>query len=172
MSDLIRPLITGFRTADFNVRLQLADLSDEQAKRRPRGEEGASISWIVGHMLSSRCIAIRACGITQDNPYQQHFSFQKPATDGADYPSIDRLRQEWTQLNDRLIEAIEIAGDEKLTGQTELPNPIADGSLLSALAFLQWHEAYHVGVIGSVRAQMGLKRTHELALEAMGRAQS
>ena len=51
-------LITQFETANFNLKLQLGDLTNDDARRRARGTEGASISWIVGHLLAFRVYAL------------------------------------------------------------------------------------------------------------------
>ncbi len=49
-----------------------------------------------------------------------------------------------------------------------LPNPHGDQTLLDALSFCMWHEAYHVGVIGLLRVEWGRRQTHVLVMEAMG----
>lgn len=168
MTDLARPVLTGLEVADFNVRLQAGDLDDATARRRARGEAGASISWILGHLLCQRCYLLAACGEETENPYESRFSFRAPATDGADYPPIADLRSDWIDLHGRLVHRVRGLSVEALLAESTLPNPTGDASLLSALAFFVWHEAYHVGTIGLLRVQWGLRHTHELALEASG----
>lgn len=69
MSDLTTPLLAGFQLADFNLNVQLSDLSNGDAVRRARVDTGSSISWIVGPLLSFRCWALHACGVEHPNPY-------------------------------------------------------------------------------------------------------
>lgn len=88
MNDLVRPVLAGLDNAHFVLGLQLRGLGNADAVRRARGDAGSSISWIVGHLLSSRCAALQACGVDHPNPYEETFSFQSPATDGSDYPDI------------------------------------------------------------------------------------
>lgn len=168
MNHLNRPIITGFETADFTVNLQLSGLSNADAVRRARGDTGSSISWIVGHLLDSRCMALQACGVDQPNPYAEKFSFQCPATDGSDYPDIAELHRDWNELHVVLVKTLTSLDDDQLLGEPSLPSPHEDPSLVAALAFYAWHEAYHVGVMGLLRVQWGQRHTHELAMEALG----
>jgi len=168
MTELANPLLAGFGTAHFNLGLQLGDLKNADAVRRARGDLGSSISWIVGHLLSGRCQAIQSCGIDHPDPYEEQFSFQCPATDGRDYADIAELHKDWNDIHDKLYDAISQLKHEHLLGESKLPNPHGDSSLLGALSFTTWHEAYHIGVIGLLRVQWGLRHTHELAMEAMG----
>ena len=168
MTNLIRPLLAGFETAHFNVGLQLGDLENADAVRRARGDSGSSISWIMGHLFDYRCAALKGCGVAQANPYAETFSFQKPASDGKDYPDISNLRDEWNETHAKLCETLPSLDDEQLLAPSTLPNPHGDQALLDALSFCMWHEAYHVGVIGLLRVQWGRRRTHVLVMEAMG----
>ncbi len=168
MTDLANSLLAGFRTTHFNVGVQLGDLENADAVRRTRGDSGSSISWIVGHLLSARCQAIKACGIDHPDPYEEKFSFQSPAADGSDYQDIAELREVWNDTHEKLCEAISQLTAEQLLGESSLPSPHGDNSLLGALSFTAWHEAYHSGVIGLLRVQWGLRHTHVVAMEAMG----
>ncbi len=170
MTDLIRPLLAGFETAHFSVDLQLSDLKNADAVRRARGDSGASISWVVGHILSFRYAVLRECGVEQADPYEEKFSFQSPATDGNDYPDIAKLRKDWNDVHTKLRDTLSSLTEERLLGKSDLPSPHGEQTLLDALSFFTWHEAYHVGVIGLLRVQWGYRHTHEMAMEAMGKA--
>ena len=45
-------------------------------------------------------------------------------------------------------------------------SPHAEKTVLEALSFYAWHEPYHLGQLGTLRAQFGLKPTATLAVEA------
>lgn len=121
MNDLARPLVAGFETAHFNLGLQLGDLKSADAVRRARGDSGSSISWIVGHLLSFRCMALAGCGVEQHDPWAEKFSFQSPATDGSDYPDIASLHMDWNDIQVKLRAALSGLGREQLLAETELP---------------------------------------------------
>ena len=170
MNDLAHPLLVSLENSDYVVELQLSDLKNEDAVRRARGDSGSSISWIIGHLLDFRCKLLGACGVQRANPYEAKFSFQTPATDGSDYPDIAELKADWTSVHGELCAALTGLDEERLLGETELPGRPGDSSLLAALAFYAWHEAYHLGAVGLLRAQWGYLRTHELAMEARSSA--
>ncbi len=170
MTDLASPLLASFGTGHFNLGLQLGDLSNDDAIRRARDDSGSSISWIVGHLLDFRCSALAACGVEQDNPYREKFAFNVSATDGSDYPDIATLLQEWNDIHAKLTGAIAGLSEEQLLAKSGLPGPHGEQSLLEALSFFTFHEAYHIGAIGVLRVQWGYRHTHERAMEAMNMA--
>ncbi|MEM7357260.1 MAG: DinB family protein, partial [Acidobacteriota bacterium] len=167
MSDLYRPFLAGLETSNFVIGVQLGDLKNEDAQRRARGDAGASISWIIGHLLSYRCMVLQACGVDQPNPYEETFSYEAPATGGENYPDIAELRAAWSEIHDKVREMLSGLSDEQILAQSELPSPTGGGTLLDGLSFLVWHESYHIGTIGMLRVQFGYQHTHERAMAAM-----
>lgn len=171
MTALARPIIASFQTANDTLSLQLSDLSNQDAVRRARGDSGASISWIIGHLLDFRCAVLAACGVDCPNPYSEKFSFQSPATDGRDYPDIRELWSQWRGIHEKLLGVLSGLTEEQLNGETALPSTDPTRSLLGALGFYAWHEAYHVGAVGTLRVAWGYRHTHELAMERMKQGQ-
>ncbi len=163
MTNLTRPLLAGFGNAHFIMGLHLGDLKNADAVRRARNGDGASISWIVGHLLNYRCAVLRAIGVEHPNPYQEKFSFQSPATDGGDYPDIAELLADWNALHGKLNNALGDLTEDRLLGETDLHG--GDGSLLGALTFHMWHEAYHIGIMGLLRVEWGYRHTHEMVMD-------
>ncbi len=172
MDALARPVLAAFENANFVMSLQLGDLKNDDAIRRARDGAGASISWIVGHLLSFRCQALQGCGVERDDPYAEKFSFQAPASDGSDYPDIVRLRQDWIDLHTELTTTLSGLSADQLLAEAPTSTPMEDPSVLGVLSFYAWHEAYHVGGIGMLRAEWGFRRTHELVLESMSGSES
>ena len=168
MTPIVRPFVEAFGNAHFSLCLQLGDLSNEDAVKRTRDGAGASISWIVGHLLKHRCDALNACGIEHPNPYAGAFSFDTPATDGSTYPHVGELQTQWNDIHEKLIAAMSNLDEDRLTAADSSPH--GEPSLLGSLVFTMWHEAYHIGAIGLLRVEMGYRHTHELAIEAMQEA--
>ena len=167
MDTLARPVLAAYENADFVMSLQLGDLKNEDAIRRTRNGTGSSISWIVGHLLSFRCQALQSCGVERDDPYAEQFSFQAPASDGSDYPDLTQLKKDWVALHSELTTAVSGLSAEQLLADASSSTPMEDPSVLGVLSFYAWHEAYHVGGIGMLRAEWGYRRTHELVMESM-----
>ena len=87
----MQTLLSLFRTTHHIVTLSLGDLTDSIARRRTRGNKGPSATWTLGHLLESRHRVLRFLGDTSDNPWTVSFG-DVPATDGADYPTLDAMR--------------------------------------------------------------------------------
>jgi hypothetical protein len=166
VSDLANQLAASFDSGSSMFLLQTGDIKQADAVRRARGNEGASIAWIGGHLLSFRGYALAGCGARGDDPWAAMFSMQTPATDGADHPTPSAMRDAWVEVHDRLRRAVLGLSDEQLNAAS----PMFGGSqsLLDVLRFCASHEAYHLGALGLLRVLWGYRHTHVLAMEAKG----
>jgi len=167
MSQLIRPIAESLRISDFFIDLLTGDLTNDQAVVRIRGEEGPSISWILGHLLNGRCEILKLLDPHAENPFADRFDRLVAATDGSDYPDIADLMRSWGEISERVFDAFEAIGDEQLVGPiAEMGAPHEEKNLLGVLAYVVWHETYHMGHIGLIRTQMGLTPMIDRAIEA------
>ncbi len=166
MNEGAKTLLGVSGTVDFLMPLVLADLSDEQARKRSRGDAGPSIAWTVGHLLHYRCNAMKLVGHTRDNPYAARFD-TTAASDGSDYPTIAALLDEWRQVGEEFRSAIGRVSEQTLDA------PAAGGAhdeqgVRDKLAFFAFHEGYHLGVIGTIRKALGLPGPAERVMAARG----
>ncbi|MDQ6611791.1 MAG: DinB family protein [Gemmatimonadota bacterium] len=157
-------LLEVFRTTTNILNISLHGLPDDVARVRTRGSEGPSISWTVGHMPNSRLKILVLLGEVRPNPYADQFG-DAPATDGVNYPTLATMLAEWANLH----EALELAA---VKDADVISRPLAKAGLhgeskvRDRIAFLAWHEAYHVGVIGAARKAAGLLGPAELVRAA------
>lgn len=158
-------LLSIFRTSNHIVALSLADLDEEIARRRTRGDEGPSITWTIGHLLNYRLKVLAYLGDQRPNPWADSFD-ETPATDGSDYPSISVMRDEWQRMHQDLEHAFQVAPKDVLDRAAAKAGIHGEQRLFDKVAFLAWHEAYHVGVIGSARTAVGLDGPAVLARAA------
>jgi uncharacterized damage-inducible protein DinB len=131
----------------------LTDVTDDLARRRLR-DGGPSIAWIVGHMLHHRNQI--AAAIDCAGPAVDPTRFADTATDGCDYPAIDRFRTTWTEFSARFVPAINALSDEGLSAPTPIALPHGERTLLDALRFVVWHETLHLGQLSMLRSHHGL----------------
>lgn len=157
-------LLAGFRTTTKILNISLAGLSDAEAHVRTRGNEGPSISWTVGHLLDSRVKILALLGAVRPNPYATQFG-STPATDGAHYPTLATMLVEWAQLHERL-EVVGAQAGDTIEGPISGAGAHGESQVRDQLAFLAWHEGYHVGVIGAARKAAGLLGPAELVRAA------
>jgi hypothetical protein len=126
MSELILPAATLFRFNSGMLSLVLEDLSQEDAVRRWKNGEGSSISYLTGHLMSSRIGLLKTLGAESENPYKELFGAGAGSRDGAAYPPVSQLKTEWDVLAETFHAALEA-----------------------------WHESYHIGQVGIMRTEMG-----------------
>ncbi|MEO7966301.1 MAG: DinB family protein [Gemmatimonadaceae bacterium] len=161
----MQTLLATLRTTNHIVSLSLADLTDEIARRRARGDSGPSIAWTVGHLMDFRHTLLEYLGKPQPNVWGAAFR-TTPATDGADYPGIDALRSEWQTMQTAVEQAFAAAAPDALNRPSGDVGVHGESTMFDKATFLAWHEAYHAGVIGALRTAAGLAGPADLARAA------
>ena len=157
MTESLRGIADIFAFNTTLVRLGITDLSNGHAVHRMRQGEGSSISFLVGHLASSRYGALRLLGVTEENPFEERWGNQQGARDGSDYPDISELVKKWDELAVVFEQALEELSEEQLAASSPTEFPVSDKSVRGALGFLAWHESTHVGQIGLMRTELGYK---------------
>ena len=152
MSATAETLMGTFGMTDYLIPMVLEDLTDEDARKRARGDEGPSIAWMVGHMLHYRHHLLGLLGTECDNPWAERFATAE-ATEGSDYPTVAELREAWERVAD------DFAGVMASKTDADFDRP-ADGvhderSLRDQVVFFAWHEGYHMGALGAQLKRLG-----------------
>ncbi|MES2521768.1 MAG: DinB family protein [Gemmatimonadota bacterium] len=161
----MQALLSIFRTTDHILSLSLADLTEEQARHRSRGDAGPSITWTVGHMLNQRHQVLAFLGDQPESPWEASFG-DVAATDGAGYPTLATMRAEWQQMHDEIERAFASLTPEMLDRPADSRGVHGESSIRDKVSFIAWHEGYHVGVIGAIRTAAGLPGPADLARAA------
>ena len=154
MTLVLKPIADSFRLTNSILGVCLADLKQEDAKKRVRNDTGPSIAWEIGHMLDCRCKIIELLGLTKESPYGAQYG-SIGATDGSDYPDLAAYSADWEQLNHELFDALEAATPESV--ERMVPGAVhgRQTTAFEQIVFLTWHEAYHVGAVGAIRKELG-----------------
>ena len=155
MDTLIRPIITLHGVTNGVLATSISDLTDQSAKARSRSGAGPSIAWTIGHLCHYKIKMLGLLGLQRENPFAARFD-DRPASDGADYPSLPDLAASFSALNDDLCAALASSGD-RLDAPMPGKGPHDEKRIVDTILFLTWHEAYHIGVIGAIRRDQGRK---------------
>ena len=167
LMSMSRTITESMKFTDFIMSLVTGDVSNDVATRRARGDEGASISWVVGHLIRHRYRMMGLLGSERVDPFGEKFA--DGATDGSDYPNIAELRETWNAIAAESLAVVEAASDELLLSSLGgADSPHGEKQILDTAVFLMWHESYHMGQLGTIRTQFGLTPTATLAVEAGG----
>lgn len=160
------PMIASLKFSDFIVNTVTGDLTDDHARTRARDNEGPSILWILGHLMHYRYLMMGLLGHQEESPYETQFT--AGATDGSNYPPITDMVTNWNTLADKIAPVFESATDEMITAPMGGHGAHGEKKVLDNLAFFVWHEAYHMGQVGTLRTKLGLTPTAVLATQAQG----
>ena len=162
----MQSLLSIFRTGHHVVSLSLADLIDDVARRRTRGDAGPSITWTVGHLLDARYQVLALLGNQRPSPWAESFG-DHGATDGAGYPRLQSMRAEWDTLHADLERGFATMAPGVLDRAIEKTGAHGETTIRDEVAFLAWHEGYHIGVIGAARIAAGLPGPADLVCAAV-----
>jgi len=162
MNKLATPIVESLKFTDFIMGLVTADLDDATARRRARDDDGPSIAWIVGHLGHSRHLIMQALGYEAPDPFAGKFE-DDGADDGAGYPPIAEVVKMWQETSAQILEVVAVATDDQLLSASDQGGPHDEQRVLDVLIFFMWHESYHMGQLGMLRAQFGLTPTATLA---------
>ena len=143
------------RLFDLNhqaLHLNVEGLTDEEALVQPR-PAGNCLNWVVGHIVASRNGVLEAMGQEpiwppeQAAPYKRHSA--PIARPGQGMP-FHRILADLDRSQERIQSWLAASTEVDLT------KPHGDKDTIGGwLAFLHFHEAYHVGQTGVLRRIAG-----------------
>ena len=161
MESLVRPIAGQYALSHSILTTSVKDLSDQEARTRARGGSGASIAWTIGHLCHHRTQVLGLLGRPKESPFAARFG-STPASDGQDYPRLTELMASWAALHAELSAAFGAASAQQLERPMPNAGPHEEKKILDTVLFFAWHEAYHIGTIGTIRKELGRTAIAEL----------
>lgn len=150
----LQPVIEAFKMQTHLFLNVINDIAEEHAKAHFRGSPN-HITWITGHLVSSRYMLGMLLGLTEREPYAEFFEGGKGIQEGVDYPSMNQLTATWKAFSERLTNRLENLTEDELQADPPIQTPIADGTLRGFITFVCHHEAYHMGQLSILRRYFG-----------------
>jgi uncharacterized damage-inducible protein DinB len=89
------------------------------------------------------------------NPWLSVFARGAVLADQAQYPAVEEVRNAWAEVSVRLLDRLSNAPAELLAKTAPPGPPSFDGKLSGLIAFLAFHETYHVGQVSYLRKWLG-----------------
>ena len=152
MSGTAETLLGTFGVTDYLIPMVLEDLTDEDARKRARGDEGPSIAWMLGHLLHYRHHVMGLLGVERENTWAERFAHAE-ATNGSDYPTVAELGEAWARVAEDFAAVMAAKTDVEFA---QPANGVHDErSLRDQVVFFAWHEGYHMGALGAQLKQLG-----------------
>jgi len=155
MDPVIAPSVALFA---FNGRLfdqALSGLSSEQVLSSP-SESSNPILWIAGHLANTRFGLSAMLGRKLHRPWGDIFNRSAARPTPGAYPELSVVQDAWKEVSTMLMARFEELTDADLCAPSPRPFPVPDASLRGTIAFLAYHEGYHLGQMGYVRRAQGL----------------
>jgi uncharacterized damage-inducible protein DinB len=131
----------------------LDGISDEESRVRP-ATGGNSINWVVGHIVASRQGVLSLLG--QERTWSREQSEGYARGSSGDVPEgsllpLARLLADLNTTTQIITAALNALPDQAIAAPSTNP----EQTLGQRLAFLAFHESYHVGQIGLLRRLSG-----------------
>lgn len=142
----------------FNARLihmQAQDVTHAESLLQPPFR-GNCFNWVVGHILTSRDTCLRLLELPPTLSAEELAIYDRgsePLTDPGLAAPLESLLQKLDEADQRLRAALEPMPEASLAREVSFgrqPQPLGE-----VLAFLQWHETYHLGQLELLRQLAG-----------------
>ncbi len=131
----------------------LDGLPEEQLFKAP--DNANPLIWLAGHLTFYRSAMANRLGAKHELPSPKLFArYSKLAPPGS-YPKISVIRSLWEQATADMKATLPLLTEEQLSSPGPEGLPIKDATMRGAIAFLAWHEAYHIGQMSYVRKWLG-----------------
>lgn len=132
----------------------LADLSDDDARRRI-DDRSNNVAFLAAHIVDARHYLGKVLGLETPSPVAASLGDVQRVEDATGLPGLVELRQWWNEVTEPLAARLEVVTDADLAEPSPAQFPVADESVLGAVAFLIQHESYHIGQLALLRKQLG-----------------
>ena len=154
MPSALEPVALIFKLNNEMVVRSLNGLTDEECWRRP-ADGGNPILWLVGHATISRGRLLAQLGHPYDHGLGLLFDRGAKLREPDAYPVRATIEAAWQDTRRRMREAFAGLTDERLAAAPSGQPLPGVTSIAGFIAFLAFHESYHVGQMGYLRRQLG-----------------
>jgi uncharacterized damage-inducible protein DinB len=137
------------------VNRALDSLGEAQIWQRP-GEHSNSIGWIVGHLTWARNALVQELGGEAEAlPWGGVFERGAQVDDRAAYPATAEIVAGLKRVNQKLRAKMAEITEAELSAPSATPMPSPDKTVRGVMAFLTFHDGYHVGQIAYALKLLG-----------------
>lgn len=129
-----------------------ADISNGEANEK-LAESINNIRWIAGHLVWGQSNFARIGGVNFDVAWVNNFARGAEFSNSDDLPKLDEIKATWNKLVASIRAGLDSLPGEALDSTVDFNHPIFpfDQTLAGMLAFINEHQAYHIGQISVLR---------------------
>ena len=152
---VIDPIALIFKLNNGMVDRSLEGLTDDEFWRPATGG-GNPIGWLLGHLAHTRAQILTNLGHPHDAGLGPLFVGGLVLRERSAYPGRAAIEAAWKETRGRMRDAFAALTPERLGGPPPAGRQLPGAENLAGyLAFLAFHESYHVGQMGFVRKRLG-----------------
>ena len=141
-----------FKTNTGLVMKATEGIPSEQWLLKP-GESSNHLMWMMGHLIWSRGNILRTLGTDWKLSWAKQFARGMEPEEIREYPKAEEVRRVWGDLAERLSACLSSTPAEVMAKPHD--KPTFDGKVSGFVAFLAFHETYHVGQVSYLRKWLG-----------------
>jgi uncharacterized damage-inducible protein DinB len=141
-----------FKNNSDLVTRAIEGIPSEHWMRRP-GDASNNLIWVVGHLIWARGALLRTLGSEWSRPWAKQFARGGKSDETLQYPAVEEMRNTWSESGLELATDLPKATPELLAKPHD--KPTFDGTLGGYVAFMAFHETYHVGQVSYLRKWLG-----------------
>jgi len=143
-----------FKTNTDIVRKAIFEIPPDDWFRSP-GDDSNHLMWVTGHIIWSRGNVLKSLNAQWTAPWLSVFARGATRAMEENYPSGGEIQNAWNDISTSLLDRLASAPAELLAKTAPQGSPSFDGKLSGLVAFLAFHETYHVGQISYLRKWLG-----------------
>jgi len=157
MKAVLENIVGSLKLNSVLLKQSIKGMNPEDLLVRP-GNKANSVQFIVGHMVISRYDMCQLLGNPEKHSYGKLFDRGEDIDKSAEYPTVKDLLTEWDKVTSKLTDILNNVTDEKLSEKSHIDFPFPDKTLLGGIAFLTYHETYHIGQLSYNRRILGYEK--------------
>ena len=136
----------------------ITDVKDEDWFRTP-GDDSNHLLWMLGHVVVHRGMVLKLFGADWNTAWAPLFARGAERVDASQYPSIDEMRDAWSQISEQLKTRLNESSAEELGSAPPEGMPSFDKTVSGSVAFFAFHDCYHTGQMSFLRKWLGYGQT-------------
>ncbi len=123
------------------------------------GDNSNHMTWVAGHVVVHRARISKLLGASWSAPWENLFVRGAKLEEDAQYPRPEEIQRAWKEVCEKLSASLANVSPETLSKTVASPSPSLDGTVGGLVAFLCFHETYHVGQLGFLKKMLGCGQT-------------
>ena len=136
----------------------IADVKPEDWFRTP-GDDSNHLMWLLGHVVVHRGLVLKTVGADWNASWAPLFARGAQRGDASQYPSVEEMREAWTQVSEQLKTTLNESSAETLGSPSPKGVPSFDEKISGTVAFLAFHDCYHTGQMSFLHKWLGYGQT-------------